>query len=53
MIVSLWDSMDAVRRFAGESPERAVFYPEDERFLVARDEQVTHYEVLDMHPDSP
>ena len=53
LIVSLWDSMDAVRRFAGESPERAVFYPEDERFLVARDEQVTHYEVLDMHPDSP
>jgi len=53
LIVSLWNSMEAVRRFAGDDPERAVFYPEDERFLVARDEHVTHYEVLDMHPDSP
>src|SRR6059058_1311789 len=35
LIVSLWDSMDAVRRFAGADPERAVFYPEDDRFLVA------------------
>src|ERR687889_347271 len=52
LIVTLWDSMDAVRRFAGDEPERAVFYPEDDRFLVARDDHVTHYEVVDMQPDS-
>ena len=45
LLVTLWDSMDAVRLFAGESPERAVFYPEDERFLVDKDLHVTHYEV--------
>jgi heme-degrading monooxygenase HmoA len=43
---SLWESMDAVRAFAGEDPERAVFYPEDERFLVERDLTVTHYDVV-------
>jgi heme-degrading monooxygenase HmoA len=42
---SLWESMDAVRAFAGDDPERAVYYPEDERFLVERDMHVTHHEV--------
>jgi len=45
LLLSLWDSEDAIRRFAGADIDRAVFYPEDERFLVARDEHVNHYEV--------
>ena len=40
-----WDSMADVRAFAGPDPERAVFYPEDDRFLVERDDTVAHYEV--------
>jgi|1185.fasta_scaffold1598626_2 heme-degrading monooxygenase HmoA len=52
LIVTLWDSMEAVRQFAGDDPERAVFYPEDDRYLVARDDRVTHYEVVDIQPDS-
>jgi heme-degrading monooxygenase HmoA len=46
LLVSLWDSADAIRRFAGDDIERAVFYPEDERFLVDRDDHVSHYEVV-------
>jgi hypothetical protein len=42
--------MEAVRRFSGVDPERAVFYPEDDRFLVARDDRVTHFEVVDHQP---
>jgi heme-degrading monooxygenase HmoA len=42
---SLWESMDAVKAFAGEDPEVAVFYPEDDRYLVERDLTVTHYDV--------
>jgi len=45
LLISLWDSEEAIRRFAGDDIERAVFYPEDDRFLVTRDERVTHYEV--------
>ncbi|NMO13286.1 hypothetical protein HPC49_02840 [Pyxidicoccus fallax] len=45
LLVTLWESMDAIRRFAGPSPEQAVFYPEDERFLIDKDLHVTHYEV--------
>lgn len=52
VLLTLWDSMDAVRSFAGDDVERAVFYPEDDRFLVARDDYVTHYEVVDHQPDA-
>jgi heme-degrading monooxygenase HmoA len=45
VMFTLWDSLDAIRAFAGEDVERAVFYPEDERFLVERDLTVKHYDV--------
>jgi heme-degrading monooxygenase HmoA len=47
LTVSFWESLDAVRAFAGEDVERAVFYPEDARYLVERDTSVTHYEIAD------
>jgi uncharacterized damage-inducible protein DinB/heme-degrading monooxygenase HmoA len=45
-LISLWDSMDAVRRFAGDQPERARYYPEDEAFLLALEPNVDHDEVV-------
>jgi heme-degrading monooxygenase HmoA len=42
---SLWEDMDAVRAFAGDDPERAVYYPEDDRYLVERGPTVEHYDV--------
>lgn len=46
LLLTLWESEEAIRRFAGDDIARAVFYPEDERYLVARDERVRHYEVV-------
>lgn len=46
LLLTLWESEGAIRRFAGDDIERAVFYPEDERYLIARDERVRHYEVV-------
>ena len=43
---SLWDSIEAIKAFAGEDYETAVFYPEDDRFLVERDEKCHHWEVV-------
>jgi heme-degrading monooxygenase HmoA len=43
--VILWDSPDSIRAFAGDEIERAVFFPEDDRYLVDRDLTVTHYDV--------
>jgi heme-degrading monooxygenase HmoA len=46
LVVSFWESEDAIRAFAGAAIERAVFYPEDDHFLVERDNHVTHFEVV-------
>jgi heme-degrading monooxygenase HmoA len=45
LVLSLWDSLDAIKAFAGEDYETAVFYPEDDRFLIERDEKSSHWDV--------
>ncbi|HXD84816.1 MAG TPA: hypothetical protein VN599_10335 [Rudaea sp.] len=47
MLISLWDSMDAVRAFAGENPDKSVYYPEDDRYLLDMEPLVRHYEVAE------
>jgi len=46
IFVSLWNSMDAIRAFAGPDLEKAVYYPEDERFLLELEPTVTHYDAF-------
>ena len=45
-LISLWDSYEAIRAFAGPEYEKAVYYPEDRKFLIELDPHVTHWEVL-------
>lgn len=45
LVLTFWDSMDAIRRFAGENPERAVVEPEARAVLAEYDDFVRHYEV--------
>ena len=44
--LSFWESREAIHGFAGDDIEQAVFYPEDDRYLVERETTVTHYEVV-------
>jgi heme-degrading monooxygenase HmoA len=44
--LSFWDSLDAIRGFAGENAEQAVFFPEDDRYLIDRELHIDHYELL-------
>jgi heme-degrading monooxygenase HmoA len=44
--LSLWESEAAITAFAGEDIGRAVYYPEDDRFLIERGPHVDHYEVV-------
>ncbi len=46
LLTSFWESLEAIRRFAGEQIDRARYYPEDAEFLVELEPHVTHYEVL-------
>ena len=43
--LSFWDSEEAIRRFAGDDIEAAVYYPEDDRYLIDRGPRVRHYVV--------
>jgi heme-degrading monooxygenase HmoA len=46
VLMSLWDSLEAIRAFAGDEVERARYYPEDASYLHELEPTVTHYEVL-------
>lgn len=46
MTLTFWESLDAIRGFAGEDVERAKYYPEDEDFLLEFEPAVVHYEVV-------
>ena len=46
--ILLFDSMADVKGFAGDELELAVFFDEDDRYLVERDLEVRHYDV-DVH----
>jgi heme-degrading monooxygenase HmoA len=45
-LISLWDSYDAIKKFAGEDYEKAHYYPEDKKFLLEFEPNVAHYEVM-------
>ncbi len=45
-MISLWESSEHIRAFAGEDIQRARYYPEDADFLLDLAPTVTHYSVL-------
>jgi heme-degrading monooxygenase HmoA len=44
---SLWESLDAIKAFAGDDITLARYYPEDDRFLLERPAHVSHYRIVD------
>jgi uncharacterized protein len=51
VVLTLWQSMDAVRRFAGSRPEKAVVEPEAQAILSGFDEAVVHFEIVEGPPE--
>jgi heme-degrading monooxygenase HmoA len=45
LAVTLWDSLDSIKKFAGADPDVAVVEPEARAVLAEFDERVRHYEV--------
>ena len=45
-VLTKWESLDAIRAFAGEDLARAVVEPRAAEVLVSYDAEVTHHEVV-------
>jgi hypothetical protein len=44
--LSEWESFEQITGFAVDDPSVAMFYPEDDRYLVGREVTVRHYDVV-------
>lgn len=42
-LLTFWESEASVRAFAGDDPGRAVYYPEDNGYLIEKPERLRHY----------
>ena len=50
LFISLWESLDVIRGFAGDDIGKAVYYPEDPDYLLAMEPRLVHYEVVQSPP---
>ncbi|MBP1699673.1 MAG: hypothetical protein H6Q41_4861 [Deltaproteobacteria bacterium] len=46
LVLTLWESMDAIRKFAGENPEVAVVAPTARALFREYDAEVKHFEIV-------
>jgi len=46
-VVTLWESIEAIARFAGDDLEQAVVPPEAEQLLAAYDRRAVHWDVVE------
>jgi len=53
VVLTLWQSMAAVRRFAGDNPEKAVVDPPARAMLASLDDSVAHFEVVHSPESKP
>jgi len=46
LLLTVWEFLDAIRKFAGDDPELAKYYPEDDEYLLEKKKYVQHYTVF-------
>ena len=46
LLVTVWDSLESIKKFAGAEPELAKYYPEDDNFLLEKEKYVSMYQVF-------
>ncbi len=46
LLVTLWDNMDAVEAFAGADPSKAKYYPEDDQYLLEKEDSSLNHRIF-------
>jgi heme-degrading monooxygenase HmoA len=52
LLLTLWDSAEALRQFAGREMEAAKYYDFDSAYLLELEPTVTHYDVFAAPPNA-
>ncbi len=52
-LITYWESMEAVRAYAGEEPEQARLYEGDEAFGIEPETRALHWRVLESRIPAP
>jgi heme-degrading monooxygenase HmoA len=48
VLITFWDSIESIKKFAGGDIETAVLYPEDYKYGITSDPEVKHYFTADI-----
>jgi heme-degrading monooxygenase HmoA len=46
LLVTVWRDMEAVKAFAGDDPAKAKYYPEDDRYLLEKEDCSLNHQVF-------
>jgi len=46
LLITIWDSLESVKKFAGTEPELAKYYPEDDYFLLEKEKYTSLYQIF-------
>ena len=46
LLVTVWDSIESIKKFAGEQPEIAKYYSEDDDFLLSKEKNTSLYDIF-------
>ena len=46
LLVTIWDSLESIKKFAGARPELARYYPQDDDFLLEKEKHASMYEIF-------
>lgn len=46
LLVTIWDSLASIKKFAGAEPGLAKYYPEDDDFLLEKEKHTSMYEIF-------
>ena len=46
LLITIWDSMEGMESFTGGDPYKAKYYPEDDQYLVEKEEHVEIYKIF-------
>ena len=46
LVMSMWESIEAVKSFAGEDYQKAVILPRDREYLLEVEPNVTHFDIV-------